>query len=262
MFLLTDFPVVSDFSFPFLLLFEQKERSGINKINVLTNPKVRIIEANILSNLPEKIVNSRNNQKAVDLFNKMADSYQQRFFSVEMYSESLLLFLAHLKENASVLDVACGPGNISHFLLKRRPDLKLLGIDLAPNMIQLARINNPSANFLVHDALEIDKLDSNFDAIIIGFLFPYLSMDQVQVFLQKVYQKLPENGTVYLSTMEDLYENSRLKASSTGEQLMMHYYESAFLIGVLEQIGFQILSKHIQPYPLSETETDTDLIQP
>jgi ubiquinone/menaquinone biosynthesis C-methylase UbiE len=205
-------------------------------------------------------VNTINNQKAVDLFNKLADSYQQRFFSVEMYSESLLQFLTYLKEGASVLDVACGPGNISHFLLTRRPDLKLLGIDLAPNMIQLARINNPTADFAVHDAMEIDQLDSNFDAVIIGFLFPYLSIDQVESFLQKVYQKLPENGIVYLSTMEDLYENSRLKASSTGEQLMMHYYESGFLVQLLEQIGFQILSKKVQPYPVSETETDTDLI--
>jgi cyclopropane fatty-acyl-phospholipid synthase-like methyltransferase len=108
--------------------------------------------------------------------------------------------------------------------------------------------------------MEIDQLDSNFDAVIIGFLFPYLSIDQVESFLQKVYQKLPENGIVYLSTMEDLYENSRLKASSTGEQLMMHYYESGFLVQLLEQIGFQILSKKVQPYPVSETETDTDLI--
>lgn len=205
-------------------------------------------------------MNTTNNQKAVDLFNKLADSYQERFFSVESYRESLLAFLSYLKDNASILDVACGPGNISYFLLNQKPALRLLGIDLAPNMIQLARINNPNAVFKVHDAMEIDKLDSNFDAIVIGFLFPYLSMDQVRLFLQKVYQKLPENGIIYLSTMEDLYKNSRLKASSTGEHVMMHYYESGFLIGLLEQIGFQIISKHTQPFSISETETDTDLI--
>lgn len=205
-------------------------------------------------------MNAINNQKAVDLFDKLADSYQERFFSVEHYSESLLLFLTYLEENASVLDIACGPGNISQFLLNNKPQLKLHGIDLAPNMIRLARINNPNANFTVHDALEINRLDTNFDAIVIGFLFPYLSIDQVELFLQKVYRKLPEGGIIYLSTMEDLYENSRLKASSTGEQLMMHYYEADFLVRLLEQIGFQILSKHTQPYPVSETETDTDLI--
>lgn len=213
-----------------------------------------------MANLPEKRMNTTNNQKAVDLFNKLADSYQQRFFSVDHYKESLDIFLSHLGDYSSVLDVACGPGNISHFLLTQKPNLKLLGIDLAPNMIDFARINNPNAAFKVHDAMEIDQLDSIFDAIVIGFLFPYLSMDQVELFIQKVYQKLTDNGIIYLSTMEDLYENSRLKASSTGEQLMMHYYEATFLIQLLERIGFQVISKHAQPFSTSETESDTDLI--
>lgn len=205
-------------------------------------------------------MNATNNQKAVDLFNKLADSYQQRFFSVEHYKESLDCFLAQLDDQATVLDVACGPGNISHFLLKQKPDLKILGIDLAPNMIDLARANNPSARFLVYDATQIDYLDSRFDAVIVGFLFPYLSMEQVELFLFKSYELLNENGIIYLSTMEDLYENSRMKASSTGEEILMHYYEADFLIRLLEQIGFQILSKHTQDFAISETETDTDLI--
>lgn len=212
-----------------------------------------------MSNLPEKIVNS-NNQKAVDLFNKLADSYQQRFFSVDHYKESLDCFISNLKADSAVLDVACGPGNISHFLLERLPDLKLIGIDLAPNMIDLARINNPGARFLVYDALQMDGLDSKFDAIVIGFLFPYLSMEQVELFLFKVYEQLNDDGLVYLSTMEDSYENSKMKASSTGEEVMMHYYEADFLIRLLEQIGFEVFYTHKQPFAVNDTETDTDLI--
>jgi ubiquinone/menaquinone biosynthesis C-methylase UbiE len=205
-------------------------------------------------------VNTTNNQKAVELFNKLADSYQERFFSVNHYEESLKLLLEQLEDGSNVLDIACGPGNISHYLLERLPELKLLGIDLAPNMIDLARKNNPGARFLVYDALLIDHLESNFDAVIIGFLFPYLSIDQVELFLFKVYEKLNENGSIYLSTMEDLYENSRLKKSSTGEELMMHYYEADFLVRLLEQIGFHIISIRKQPFAISETESDTDLI--
>ena len=213
-----------------------------------------------MSNLPEKRVNTTNNQKAVDLFNKLADSYQQRFFSVDHYKESLAIFISNLKADSTVLDVACGPGNISHFLLERLPDLKLIGIDLAPNMIDLARINNPSARFLVYDALQIDGLDSKFDAIVIGFLFPYLSMEQVEGFLFKVYEQLNNDGLVYLSTMEDSYENSKMKASSTGEEVMMHYYEADFLIRLLEQIGFEVFSTHTQPFAVNETDTDLILI--
>lgn len=205
-------------------------------------------------------MNTTNNQKAVDLFNKLADSYQERFFSVDHYKEPLQILIDRLENNSTVLDIACGPGNISHYLLGRLPGLKLLGIDLAPNMIDLARKNNPGARFLVYDAMLIDQLESRFDAVIIGFLFPYLSIDQVELFLFKVWEKLNENGLVYLSTMEDLYENSRLKSSSTGEEVFMHYYEASFLIRLMEQIGFQIISTHRQPFAVSETESDTDLI--
>jgi 2-polyprenyl-3-methyl-5-hydroxy-6-metoxy-1,4-benzoquinol methylase len=205
-------------------------------------------------------VNTITNQQAVDLFNKLADSYQQRFFSVEAYKEPLLTFLSYLPENASVLDIACGPGNISHFVLTQKPGLKLLGIDLAENMIDLARKNNPDARFLVHNALEIDQLEGSFDAIISGFLFPYFSMDQVELFMQKVSLKLEKNGVLYISTMEDRYEHSRMRTSSTGDQLMMYYYESDFLTALLEKNGFRVVLKHTQDYVLSETETDTDLI--
>lgn len=200
------------------------------------------------------------NAKAVELFNKLADSYQQRFFSVDTYQPDLDKFLDHVKPSAKVLDIACGPGNISHYLLKKRPDLDLLGIDLAPNMIHLAQTNNPDARFQVYNALELEALDQSFDAIIVGFLFPYLSKVQVQGFLRNVHTILNPGGAFYLSTMEDLYENSRFRASSTGEQVMMHYYESSYLSRELEFLGFEILSVRTQEYAISENETDTDLM--
>ncbi|WP_300662908.1 class I SAM-dependent methyltransferase [Fluviicola sp.] len=200
------------------------------------------------------------NLKAVELFNKLADSYQQRFFSVDAYQPDLDKFLNQIKPDSTVLDVACGPGNISHYLLKKRPDLNLLGVDLAPNMISLAQKNNPNAHFQVYDALKLDALNRSFDAVIVGFLFPYLSKEQVLGFLQHVHQVLNQEGILYLSTMEDVYENSRLRSSSNGEQVMMHYYESSFLSQTLENLGFEVLSVRTQDYVISENETDTDLI--
>lgn len=200
------------------------------------------------------------NQKAVNLFNKLADSYQLRFFSVDAYQQDLDNFLNLVKPNSNILDVACGPGNISHYLLKKRPDLNLLGIDLAPNMINLAQTNNPDAHFRVYNALELEALNQSFDAIIVGFLFPYLSKEQVLGFLRNVSAILHPGGALYLSTMEDLYENSRFRPSSTGELVMMHYYESSFLSQTLEFLGFEVLSIRTQNFVISENETDTDLM--
>ncbi|WP_343605482.1 methyltransferase domain-containing protein [Fluviicola sp.] len=200
------------------------------------------------------------NQKAVALFNKLAEVYQQKFFSVDAYKAYLDEFLAHIRPGATVLDAACGPGNISHYLLNSGKELQLTGIDLAPNMVSLASKNNPSGRFFVHDALKSDTLNQSFDALVAGFLFPYFSWDQVRLFLRKAHQILNPDGFLYLSTMEDSYEKSRMRTSSSGEQLMMYFYESLFLENTLEELGFEILAVHRQPYVLSETESDTDLI--
>lgn len=213
-----------------------------------------------MSNLPEKIVNTTNNQKAVDLFNKLADSYQERFLSVEAYSESFQTLLSMLNKNSRVLDVACGPGNISRFLLNERPDLDILGIDLAPNMIEWAKKNNPTATFIVHDAQKIDQLTETFDAIIIGFLFPYFTITQVREFIEKAGKMLSKDGIIYISTMEDRYENSRFRSSSTGEQLLMHYYEAADLVEILEINRFQTVFEQRQLFSTDLPESDTDLM--
>ncbi|WP_430406685.1 class I SAM-dependent methyltransferase [Fluviicola sp.] len=205
-------------------------------------------------------MNTTNNQKAVDLFNKLADSYQERFLSVDAYSESFHALLSLLDKNSRVLDVACGPGNISRFLLNERPELTILGIDLAPNMIEWAKKNNPTARFMVHDAQQINQLAETFDAIIVGFLFPYFTMTQVREFIGKAYKKLHTGGILYISTMEDRYENSRLRTSSTGEQVLMHYYEAADLIEILEMNQFQVVFEKRQLFSTDLPESDTDLM--
>ena len=85
---------------------------------------------------------------AVNAFDKNAETYQEKFMNLDLYHASFDLFCSKIpNENAKILEIACGPGNITQYLLEKRPDFKILGIDLAPRMLDLARINNPSAVF-------------------------------------------------------------------------------------------------------------------
>jgi trans-aconitate methyltransferase len=59
------------------------------------------------------------------------------------------------KQDADILELACGPGNITQYIISKRSDFKILGTDLAPNMIELAKINNPSAQFQLLDSRDI-----------------------------------------------------------------------------------------------------------
>ena len=58
-----------------------------------------------------------------------ADRYAEKYFDLDMYDRYLEQFEKRIEsQGASVLDVACGPGNVSAYLAKVRPDLKLVGV--------------------------------------------------------------------------------------------------------------------------------------
>jgi ubiquinone/menaquinone biosynthesis C-methylase UbiE len=67
------------------------------------------------------------NKQAIDVFNKLAKVYQDKFMDVSLYHDSFDVFCSHIKkENPSVLELACGPGNITQYLLKKTSRFKYL----------------------------------------------------------------------------------------------------------------------------------------
>jgi SAM-dependent methyltransferase len=75
-------------------------------------------------------------------------------------------------EGAHVLEVGCGPGRLS-ILLSRRHGLRVTGLDLDPEMIELARANADAANggggnpsFAVGDVSALSFQDESFDLVV------------------------------------------------------------------------------------------------
>lgn len=181
---------------------------------------------------------------AVNLFNHHAVDYQNKFMNLELYHSSYDLFCEAVTcENAAVLELACGPGNITRYVQNKRPDFKILATDLAEKMLALGRINVPEAEFQLMDSRKLEKLDQNFDAIICGFCLPYLSKEEAVELIASMSKKLNRGGVVYISTMEDDYENSRIEKSSSGEhELFTYFHEAGYLTSALEKNQFKILS--------------------
>lgn len=201
------------------------------------------------------------NKMAVALFDKLAEVYQQKYMNVAGYHDTLDWFCEHLpKQNASVLELACGPGNITNYLLAQRPDFKILGTDLAPKMIELAAINNPTAQFQLLDCRELSSHDAKYDGIMCGFCLPYLQKQEVVQLFLDANARLNEAGILYLSTMEDDYEKSGFRKGSTGDEIYMHYYPKEFLTAALQDIGFKILKEKRQDFTEKDGSQTVDLI--
>src|SRR6266481_59804 len=132
-------------------------------------------------------------------FHKFADLYRDKYMDLTMYDDSYREFCELLRRGrARVLDAACGPGNVSRYLIAQRPDLDLLGIDLAPRMVELARESVPSAHFAVHDCRHMAGLQRRFDGIICAFGLPYLSRGEATAFITAAGQALEPGGALYL----------------------------------------------------------------
>lgn len=180
---------------------------------------------------------------------------------VALYHATFDLFCKHVaRENADILDIACGPGNITRYLLERRPDFKISGIDLSVNMVHLATINNPAAEFQIMDARDIGRLGKQYDAIMCGFCLPYLSREEAVQLIADASILLTANGVFYISTMEDDYNKSGLKTSSSGDEIYMYFHQADYLTDALQENDFTIIALRRQDYPTQDGTKTTDLV--
>ena len=198
---------------------------------------------------------------AVDIFDMLAVDYQDKFMNVDSYADTFDTFCSNIqKQNATVLELACGPGNITKYLLQKRPDLNILGTDLAPNMIRLAKTNNPTAEFQLMDCRDIDLLQKKYDAIICGFCLPYLSREEAIKLISDASKLLNTNGIIYISTMEDDYNKSGFRKGSKGDEIYMHYHQADYLTGALEKNNFRMIDLQRKNYLETDGTMTVDLV--
>ena len=197
--------------------------------------------------------------KAAELFDKYAEEYQSLYMNVELYKNSLDFFCNKLRERGTVLELACGPGNVTKYLIDKRPDLKILATDLSENMLTLAKANVPKANFKKLDCRVIDQLEEKYNGIVAAFCLPYLSKTEIVQLIEDCSQKLLPEGILYLSTIEGKYSKSGIEVNSKGDSLQMYYYLEDDLNKILMDDGFELLFADQKSYTSKGKEV-TDLM--
>lgn len=187
----------------------------------------------------------------------MASLYEQKFMYMDLYNHTYDAVLAMLPvREPRVLEVGCGPGNITRYLLEKRHDCKILGTDIAPNMLELAQKHNPTATFLQMDCRDIRKLEPDFDAIISGFCLPYLTPEEADRFIADSSVLLKPEGILYLSFVEGTVEQSGFKTGSGGNRVYFNYHQWSDVEQALHTQGFSIFERFSIPYPGQYNTTD------
>ncbi len=200
-------------------------------------------------------------KETFDTWNKVASLYQDKFMDLDLYNDTYNFICNSIaKENAKVLEIGCGPGNITKYLLSKRPDFDIYGIDIAPNMIELAKRNNPSASFAVMDCRQIDEIKTKYDGIVCGFCLPYLSQTDSQKIITDCYNLLNENGLIYISFVEGDPIKSDFQVGSSGDRIYFYFYNLHDLTEQLEKNNFEQINVFKVNYRKSESEMEIHTI--
>lgn len=111
-----------------------------------------------------------------------------------------LLNEANKEEFHYLLDVGCGTGNSIERLYMKNPEISYTGIDLAENMIQVARSKKlQGVNFLIGDAENLPFEENMFDVIICKESFHHYP--KVKDFFESAYRVLKPGGRLILLDM-------------------------------------------------------------
>lgn len=203
------------------------------------------------------------NDVTFSTYNSAAKNYEDKVMGMHLYDDTYDMLCELIeKKNATIFEIASGPGNVTKYLLSKRPDFKISGSDIAPNMIELAKKNNPTADFQLMDCRDIASLDRTFDAIVCGFCMPYLSKEECAKLIQDASKLLKDNGLLYFSTMEDDYAKSGFEATSFSgqDQVYIYYHQADYLTNCLTESGFQIINMQRKNCPEPDGSFFTDMI--
>lgn len=196
-------------------------------------------------------------------WSQVAHLYEEKFLNLDIYDRSYDIFCNAVKDNSpEILEIGCGPGNITKYILNKIPDADIFGIDYSEKMIQLAKKNVPTARFEVMDCRELGKIDEKFDAVISGFCLPYLDENESSLFFDNVRKLLNNDGIFYFSFVEGDPENSGYQTSSSGQCIFFNFHLLDDIKQKLEKTGFKNVQVMKINYErnLNETEIHTIII--
>ncbi|WP_231036101.1 class I SAM-dependent methyltransferase [Pectinatus sottacetonis] len=182
----------------------------------------------------------------IESYNKNVKAYAEKFMEFPSYMKQIAKLYDLLEDGVSVLDLGCGPGNVSR-QLQRGKKLNYLGIDLSEEMIKLAQGNNKNGKFSVQDITQVNFPRNNFNCIVFSFCIVHLETNMALELLSRAIKWLKKDGFIYLSFMEGKkpgYETT----SFSSEPIFFNYYQSNEIKKLLIKNGIKIIQEDSSDY--------------
>ena len=137
-------------------------------------------------------------------FNQEAEAFDKQVLkNIPKYPEMLTALINAIpdkKEKPKILDLGCGPGNITKKVLERYPQAEITCLDLSENMIEIAKeklSEYKTIKYIVGDFTKTD-ITEKYDAIISSLALHHIPTDEEKQEMYKaIYEALTDEGVFY-----------------------------------------------------------------
>ena len=130
---------------------------------------------------------------------RVAESYASLSGRLDRRAAEPLLDAALTARGDRVLDVGTGPGHVAAIALERGAEA--VGVDIAEEMVAVARRENPRIEFVVGDAEDLPIEERSFDVVTAGFVINHLPRPERAV--AEFARVLRPRGRVAFSVWDD-----------------------------------------------------------
>lgn len=163
-------------------------------------------------------------------------------------------FATQIPPDETVLEIGCGPGEVSGFL--QRQGAKCLGTDISTQMIETARAYFPEVRFEVQDFFQLGYDDDTFCGVVGFYAIVNLVLEEVQAVLAEVKRVLKREGFFLFSFhIDEGEEKAEVENffNQEGNALTFYYFKVDDVRALVERVGFEVVDILIR-YPYKDVE--------
>ena len=170
------------------------------------------------------------------------DKYKRR--NAYYHNKITKLICSTIPAGKSVLEIGCATGD----LLNSVSCATGVGVDISPNMIEIAKKKYPHLKFYVQPAENI-RIDDKFDYIIASNLFDYLA--DIEPVLENIKKLLNVDGKIIITTVNPVWEpvfriGERLKLRTP--DTIRNFITNKDILNLLELHGFKVMKEGLKVF--------------
>lgn len=183
-------------------------------------------------------MHDRKRLPAAAAFDALGAEYERAFADSTAHHASLQRLLELLAPHSRVLDVGSGTGRPTAQVLAEAGH-EVLGVDVSPVMVELARRQVPDASFECADIRHVTLEDSSFDAACAYFSLLQMSRDDQSELVRRLGRVVTRGGLLMMATVPLDVEG--FDVEFMGQDVQVTSFAAAAFTELVIEAGFSLL---------------------